>query len=55
MRRWAHNPSDHYLTILELISIMKILTECNLAQIISEILNGQIVVFPTETSIQARL
>ena len=29
---------------------MLILTECNLASIVSEILNGQTVVFPTETS-----
>jgi L-threonylcarbamoyladenylate synthase len=29
---------------------MKIMTECNLSQIVSEILNGQVLVFPTETS-----
>ncbi|KKW09314.1 MAG: hypothetical protein UY44_C0004G0029 [Candidatus Kaiserbacteria bacterium GW2011_GWA2_49_19] len=29
---------------------MKILTECNLAQIVVELLNGKTVVFPTETS-----
>src|SRR3989339_1068363 len=29
---------------------MNIMTECNLAQIISEILNGKVLVFPTETS-----
>lgn len=29
---------------------MKIMTECNLAQIVSEILNGKVLVFPTETS-----
>ncbi|MSU75413.1 MAG: DUF559 domain-containing protein [Candidatus Magasanikbacteria bacterium] len=29
---------------------MKILTECNLAQIVVDLLNGQTVVFPTETS-----
>lgn len=29
---------------------MKIMSECNLAQIISEILNGKVIVFPTETS-----
>ncbi|MCX6779770.1 MAG: L-threonylcarbamoyladenylate synthase, partial [Candidatus Magasanikbacteria bacterium] len=29
---------------------MKLLTECNLALIVSEILNGKVIVFPTETS-----
>lgn len=29
---------------------MKLMTECNLAMLISEILNGKILVFPTETS-----
>lgn len=29
---------------------MQILTECNLAQIVFEILNGKVLVFPTETS-----
>jgi L-threonylcarbamoyladenylate synthase len=29
---------------------MQIMTECNLSQIVFEILNGQVLVFPTETS-----
>ncbi len=29
---------------------MQILSECNLAQVVSEILNGKVLVFPTETS-----